>query len=129
MAHTNNLKRKARTHIPAVSQKRKKQSTRANAHSDYPVVEEEEIVEPVEETPENRAALALVITEYHMLEKRHAASKDMLEKRLIKARQEEIGGLKAYQASSLHGGDKVRGGETGKWCVEALMEIQVSREK
>lgn len=50
----------------------------------------------------------------------------MLEKRLIKARQEEIGGLKGYQEASLHGGDKVRGGETGKWCVEALMELQVS---
>ena len=53
---------------------------------------------------------------------------DLLEKRLLKARQEEIGGLKAYQAASIHGGEKVRGGETGKWCVEALMELQAEKD-
>jgi hypothetical protein len=81
MAHTNNLKRAARTHYPAVSQKKKKVSTRSRAHSDYPtneydalpVEEDEEVV--VAEPEEGREAKAALITEYHALEKQLASSK------------------------------------------------------
>lgn len=48
---------------------------------------------------------------------------------MILNRQEELGGLQAYQEASLHGGDKVRGGESGKWCVNALKELKVGVEK
>lgn len=136
MAHTNNLKRAARTHYPAISKKKKKVSTRSNAHSDYPTTDYEapvpapeepgaDVEESVEVADEDRAVKAALITEYHALEKQLAASKDPLERRLIAARQLELGGLSKYQEASLHGGDKVRGGETGKWCIEALMELQV----
>lgn len=138
MAHTNNLKRAARTHYPAISKKKKKVSTRQNAHSDYYQSHTDETVEPapttVEEvaedrvaTEEERAKQTELITEYHALEKKLAASTDVLEKRLIQARQQEIGGLQGYQAASLHGGDKARGGETGKWCIEQLLEIQAAK--
>lgn len=51
----------------------------------------------------------------------------MLRVKLL-ARQDELGGLQAYQEASLHGGDKVRGGESGKWCVGMLKELKVGVE-
>lgn len=36
-----------------------------------------------------------------------------------------MGGLDAYQLASAHGGDKSRGGESGKWCVKMLKELKV----
>lgn len=86
MAHTNNLKRAARTHYPAVSQKKKKVSTRSRAHSDYPTTEYdaphvEHDDAPVDAEPkeeEDREAKAALITEYHALEKRWASSKGNL---------------------------------------------------
>lgn len=58
-----------------------------------------------------------------------AATKDVLEKNLIKKAQEEMGGLAAYQAASIHGGDKQRGGESGKWCAAALEELNPKIKK
>lgn len=118
MAHTNNLKRKARTHT-VLPKKKAKVLTRRDTHSDFGNVD------TPHEAEEGlaREAQAAMITEYHALEKRLAATKDPLEKRLIVNRQEEMGGLEAYQACSVHGGDKIRGGESGKWCVGALKEV------
>ena len=75
-----------------------------------------------------RAAHAAIITEFHALEKQMASSKDPLEKRLLLNRQKELGGLQKYQEASLHGGDKKRGGESGKWCVKAMKELKVGVE-
>ena len=37
--------------------------------------------------------------------------------------------VSASQAASVHGGDKQRGGETGKWCVKQLQELKVGVDK
>lgn len=78
-----------------------------------------------------RAEKTALITEWHALEKQLAspALKDPIERKKILARQKELGGLAAYQAASVHGGDKVRGGETGKWCVTQLKELKVGVDK
>lgn len=76
-----------------------------------------------------RSEKAAIITEYHALEKQLASCSDPLEKRMLLARQMEIGGLQAYQEASLHGGDKKRGGESGKWCVTQLKELKVGVDK
>lgn len=119
MAHTNNAKRKTRTHS-VLPKKRAKVSTRAHTHSDYAEVEVPH-EPPVEATREEQAA---IITEYHALEKQLAQTTDLLERRLITNRQEELGGLEGYQKASIHGGDKVRGGESGKWLCGALQEMR-----
>ncbi|KAM0787374.1 hypothetical protein ACM66B_003460 [Microbotryomycetes sp. NB124-2] len=50
---------------------------------------------------------------------------DENERQKLIERQKELGGLRAYQSASVHGGDKTRGGETGKWCVKQLKELKV----
>lgn len=81
--------------------------------------------------PETRAQKAALITEYHALEKQLAspALTDPTERKKLLARQKALGGLKAYQAASVHGGDKKRGGESGKWCVQQLKELKVGVDK
>jgi 25S rRNA (adenine2142-N1)-methyltransferase len=78
-----------------------------------------------------RSEKAALIAEYHALEKQLAspAVTDPLERRMLLNRQKELGGLKAYQAASVHGGDKKRGGESGKWCVSMLKEMKVGVDK
>lgn len=80
---------------------------------------------------ESRAEKAALIAEYHALEKQLAspALTDSAERKKLLARQKELGGLKAYQAASVHGGDKTRGGESGKWCVTQLKELKVGVDK
>lgn len=75
--------------------------------------------------PDEPAAHALAIAHWHALEKELArADTTQQRKEEIKKEQEALGGLKAYQDASLQGGDKQKGGETGKWCAEALMSIR-----
>lgn len=76
---------------------------------------------------------ATQIAQFHTLEKKLAQTQDEKERAIILQQQEALGGLQAYQDASLFGGDKQRGGETGKWCAQQLMEIRgkenVSRVK
>ncbi|KAI5481394.1 nucleolus protein [Pseudohyphozyma bogoriensis] len=72
-----------------------------------------------------RAEYTKLINDYHALEKNIAATNDPKEKERLRAKQEAMGGLQKYQEASLHGGDKSRGGESGKWCVKQLMELKV----
>ncbi|KAK4049047.1 25S rRNA (adenine2142-N1)-methyltransferase [Microbotryomycetes sp. JL201] len=76
---------------------------------------------------ESRAAKVKLIREFHTIEKQLAspALVDPAERQRLINRQQELGGLRAYQGASVHGGDKARGGETGKWCVKQLKELKV----
>jgi 25S rRNA (adenine2142-N1)-methyltransferase len=67
---------------------------------------------------------ATQIALFHTLEKQLAQTEDEKERRKIIEQQKSLGGLQAYQDASLFGGDKQRGGETGKWCAQQLMEIR-----
>ena len=67
---------------------------------------------------------AMQIAQFHTLEKQLAQTQDEKERAKILKQQEALGGLQAYQDASLFGGDKQRGGETGKWCAQQLMEIR-----
>ncbi|PWN93442.1 hypothetical protein FA10DRAFT_264093 [Acaromyces ingoldii] len=60
---------------------------------------------------------AAKIAKFHALEKKIAQTDDAEEKARLR---EEQGGLDAYQDASLFGGDRQRGGESGKWCAEKL---------
>jgi len=75
-------------------------------------------------TPEHAAH----ISAYHALEKRIAASKDPKEMAQLKLEQEKLGGLKAYQEASITGGDKLKGGETGKWFVKEWLQLYGKNE-
>jgi 25S rRNA (adenine2142-N1)-methyltransferase len=79
----------------------------------------------------SRAEKVALIQEYHAIQKQLAspALTDALERKKLLARQKELGGLEAYQAASVHGGDKKRGGESGKWCVKQLQELKVGVDK
>ncbi|KAL8277414.1 hypothetical protein RQP46_010136 [Phenoliferia psychrophenolica] len=141
MPHTNNAnaaKRKANRADPR--KPRFLQKKQKPAKPPAPVLDENGVPVPVE-LAEVEAALAAaaasaaeavprsqhtaIITEFHALEKMIASSKDPLEKRLLLNRQKELGGLQKYQEASLHGGDKNRGGESGKQCVKWLKECKV----
>lgn len=67
---------------------------------------------------------ATQIALFHTLEKQFAQTEDEKERRKIIEQQKSLGGLQAYQDASLFGGDKQRGGETGKWCAQQLMEVR-----
>lgn len=72
----------------------------------------------------NRSAtFAKKIAQYHTLEKQLAQTSDARERKRLKAQQEALGGLAVYQDHSLVGGDKLRGGESAKWCVQVLREL------
>lgn len=79
----------------------------------------------------SRAEKVALIQEYHAIQKQLAspALTDAGERKKLLARQKELGGLEAYQAASVHGGDKKRGGESGKWCVKQLQELKVGVDK
>ncbi|KAM0745973.1 hypothetical protein T439DRAFT_384439 [Meredithblackwellia eburnea MCA 4105] len=118
MPHTNNpnaKNRQARRHDPTkprfLQKKPKaKESTSTNA----------------EDVP--RAQHVALIQEFHTLEKRLNATKDERERAELLKKQEELGGLQKYQEASIHGGDKKRGGESGKWCVKVIQELKVGVE-
>lgn len=61
------------------------------------------------------------IAKFHALEKKIAQTDDADEKARLR---EEQGGLDAYQDASLFGGDRQRGGESGKWCAEQLEKLR-----
>ncbi|KAK4698705.1 25S rRNA (adenine2142-N1)-methyltransferase, partial [Phenoliferia sp. Uapishka_3] len=139
MPHTNNAnaaKRKANRADPR--KPRFLQKKQKPAKPPAPVLDENGVPIPVADLPLPevlsaaeaipRSAHTAIITEYHALEKLLAVSTDPLEKRLLLARQKEIGGLQKYQEASLHGGRKERGGESGKWCVKAMKELKVGVE-
>lgn len=64
------------------------------------------------------------ISTFHALEKRIAASKDPVEIARLRLEQEKLGGLEAYQLASITGGDKTKGGETGKFFAKTWMELK-----
>ncbi|KAI9021081.1 putative methyltransferase-domain-containing protein [Hyaloraphidium curvatum] len=63
------------------------------------------------------------ISAFHALEKRIAASTDPSVIAALRAEQELLGGIEGYQKASLTGGDKQRGGETGKWFAKTWMGL------
>ena len=134
MPHCNNpnaKKRKAGRNDPT---KPKFLQRKANKPAAVPPTDADPDADPVALAPTPavkvpRSEKAAIITEYHALEKQLASCSDPLEKRMLLARQMEIGGLQAYQEASLHGGDKKRGGESGKWCVTQLKELKVGVDK
>lgn len=65
------------------------------------------------------------IAHYHALEKElHAPSTTEERRAEILLEQESMGGIDAYQNDSVFGGDKLRGGESGKWLVGALENVR-----
>ncbi|GAA5942028.1 25S rRNA (adenine2142-N1)-methyltransferase [Sporobolomyces koalae] len=77
--------------------------------------------------PKDRADKTALIREFHALEKQLKSPQTTEEERVkILERQEELGGLKMYQAASLHGADKQRGGETSKWLIKQLKQFKVA---
>jgi 25S rRNA (adenine2142-N1)-methyltransferase len=68
------------------------------------------------------------IARFHTLEKELARTEDEGKRRQLLREQEKLGGLKAYQDASLFGGDRQRGGETGKWSAQALAEALGSQD-
>ncbi|KAN0059731.1 25S rRNA (adenine2142-N1)-methyltransferase [Thecaphora frezii] len=71
---------------------------------------------------------SLRIAKYHTLEKQLANAKDEEEKQRIRKQQEELGGLEKYQEDSMKGGDRVKGGESGKWCAEQLEKVRGKKD-
>lgn len=63
------------------------------------------------------------IARYHTLEKQIARAADPGERAALVEEQERLGGLAVYQDQSTTGGDKLRGGESGKWCAKVLREV------
>ncbi|WFD34172.1 25S rRNA (adenine(2142)-N(1))-methyltransferase [Malassezia cuniculi] len=70
-----------------------------------------------------KGAHAKKIALYHTLEKQIARTSDATERKKLLAQQEQLGGLAAYQDQSTTGSDKLRGGESAKWCVKVLREL------
>ncbi|GAA5904237.1 25S rRNA (adenine2142-N1)-methyltransferase [Sporobolomyces salmoneus] len=67
-----------------------------------------------------------LIRQFHALEKQLKAPQTTEEEKVeIRRRQEELGGLETYQKASLHGADKLRGGETSKWLIKQLKQYKV----
>lgn len=74
-------------------------------------------------TPRGATEHAKLIAKYHTLEKQIARTTDEAERARLVARQQALGGLAVYQDQSLTGSAPVRGGESGKWCVQALRAL------
>lgn len=71
---------------------------------------------------------ASLISRYHALEKRLHQTTDPLLRKQIEREQAALGGLETYQAWSVKGADKLKGGETSKWLVKALFELEGRQE-
>jgi len=64
------------------------------------------------------------ISEFHRIEKQLSQPKlDPLTRHKLILQQKNLGGLEAYQTASKMGGAIEKGGETGKWCAETLIEL------
>ncbi|WFD32736.1 25S rRNA (adenine(2142)-N(1))-methyltransferase [Malassezia sp. CBS 17886] len=66
---------------------------------------------------------AEAIAKYHMLEKQIARTTDDAQRDALRAEQTAMGGLAVYQDQSTTGSTTLRGGESGKWCVQQLQAI------
>ncbi|PLW11601.1 hypothetical protein PCANC_20435 [Puccinia coronata f. sp. avenae] len=65
-----------------------------------------------------------LISEFHRIEKRLSQrTLDPLTRHKLLVQQKRLGGLEAYQTASKIGGALERGGETGKWCAQALVQL------
>ncbi|GAA5939704.1 hypothetical protein JCM1841_002948 [Sporobolomyces salmonicolor] len=80
--------------------------------------------------PKGRADKTALIRAYHAIEKQLASPglTDPEERKKLVKKQEELGGLAAYQAASVHGGDKSRGGESSKWLIKQIKELKIGLE-
>lgn len=67
---------------------------------------------------------AVRIAAFHTLEKELARTSEPGLRAQLLAKQEKLGGLESYQDASLKGGDKMKGGESGKWCAQVFKEIR-----
>lgn len=76
----------------------------------------------------DRPEHALRIARYHTLEKELARTTDEDRREAILKEQQELGGIDGYQNDSIFGGDKQRGGESGKWCALQLEELRGKEE-
>ncbi|PWN47825.1 hypothetical protein IE53DRAFT_334795 [Violaceomyces palustris] len=63
------------------------------------------------------------IAAFHTLEKELARATDPDEVERIRNEQKKLGGLESYQDDSLKGGDRLKGGESGKWCAQTLTQL------
>lgn len=72
----------------------------------------------------DRLAQTALIRQFHTLQKQIAACSDTAERAALEAQLAKLGGLEAYQAASEHGGSKERGGQSSKWLMGALKELE-----
>ncbi|GAA6062207.1 hypothetical protein JCM10212_006488 [Sporobolomyces blumeae] len=76
--------------------------------------------------PKDRAERTALIREFHALEKQiRSPATTEEDKQKARKRQEELGGIEKYQEASVHGGDKIRGGESSKWLVKQIQASKV----
>ncbi|POY74271.1 hypothetical protein BMF94_2709 [Rhodotorula taiwanensis] len=77
--------------------------------------------------PKGRQDQTQLIRRFHTIEKQLAspALTDPDERKRLLAERETLGGLETYQAASVHGGDKARGGESSKWLVKQIKELKI----
>ncbi|GAA5924738.1 hypothetical protein JCM3775_005458 [Rhodotorula graminis] len=77
--------------------------------------------------PRNRTKQTELIRAFHAIEKQLAspALTDPDERKKLEQERERLGGLETYQAASVHGGDKTRGGESSKWLVKQIKDLKI----
>ncbi|GAA5885803.1 hypothetical protein JCM6882_007567 [Rhodosporidiobolus microsporus] len=127
MPHTNNkgaADRKANrgTKKPAFLLKKNAGSKKAKS-SAHPTAKSSVLPTTADPTiPKNRQEQTQLIRAFHAIEKQLAspALTDPEERKKLEEERERLGGLEGYQAASLHGGEKSRGGETSKWLVKQI---------
>ncbi|GAA5895038.1 hypothetical protein JCM8208_000094 [Rhodotorula glutinis] len=80
--------------------------------------------------PRNRTKQTELIRAFHAIEKQLAspALTDPDERKKLEQERERLGGLETYQAASVHGGDKTRGGESSKWLVKQIKDLKIGVE-
>ncbi|OAV89225.1 hypothetical protein PTTG_12520 [Puccinia triticina 1-1 BBBD Race 1] len=67
-----------------------------------------------------------LISEFHRIEKQLSqANLDPLTRHKLILAQKKLGGLEAYQTASKIGGAVEKGGETGKWCAQTLIDLDL----
>ncbi|GAA5830853.1 hypothetical protein JCM11251_001098 [Rhodosporidiobolus azoricus] len=128
MPHTNNKGARDRkaargSKKPAFLQKKAKSSSQPSAKSS--VLPPTAFVDP--SIPKNRQEQTQLIRRFHAIEKQLAspALTDSEERKKLEEEREELGGLEGYQAASVHGAEKSRGGETSKWLVKQIKALKV----
>jgi len=69
-----------------------------------------------------------VITKFHEIRKSLAREEDPAKRQLLLEKEAALGGLKGYQDSSVYAGSKERGGETSKYLMKEVLNLQGSKK-